>query len=56
MVRSGKGDHVNVNMPNGQILTFSGVREPGKMGLLRAMIRKAGVDEATFLAFVEGRG
>jgi predicted RNA binding protein YcfA (HicA-like mRNA interferase family) len=52
---SGKGDHVNVKMPNGQIVTFSGRREPIKIGLLNAMLRKAGLSEAEFLRLLEGR-
>lgn len=52
--RSGKGDHVSVKMPNGQIVTFSGTREPIKIGLLKAMLRKAGVSEAEFLRLLKG--
>lgn len=55
VARSGKGDHVNVKMPNGQLLTFSSRREPIKIGLLKAMLRKAGLGEAEFLALL-GRG
>ena len=47
--RTGKGDHVNIKMPNGQIVTFSGRREPIKIGLLKAMLRKAAVSEDEFL-------
>ena len=49
IVRRGKGDHVNIKMPNGQIVTFSGTREPIKIGLLRAMLRKAGLSESDFV-------
>jgi predicted RNA binding protein YcfA (HicA-like mRNA interferase family) len=42
VVRMGKGDHVNIKMPNGLIITLSGRREPIKIGLLKAMLRKAG--------------
>jgi predicted RNase H-like HicB family nuclease/predicted RNA binding protein YcfA (HicA-like mRNA interferase family) len=45
----GKGSHVNIEMPNGQIVTFSGTREPIKIGLLRAMLRKAGITDAEFV-------
>ena len=31
--KPGKGDHVNIKMPNGQIVTLSGVREPIKIGI-----------------------
>lgn len=34
-VRRGRGSHVNVKMPNGQVLTFPQHREPLKIGLLR---------------------
>ena len=54
--RSGKGDHVNIKMPNGQIITFSGRREPIKLGLLKAMLRKAGLSEDEFVALLEGEG
>jgi len=52
--KSGKGDHINIKMPNGQIVTFSGVREPIKIGLLKAMLRKAGLTEAEFSRLLEG--
>ncbi len=52
--KGGKGDHVNVKMPNGQIITFSGRREPVKIGLLKAMLRKAGLSEAEFERLLEG--
>jgi predicted RNA binding protein YcfA (HicA-like mRNA interferase family) len=54
VVRTGKGDHVNIKMPNGQIITFSGKREPIKIGLLKAMLRKAGLTEAEFVRLLEG--
>ncbi len=54
VVRQGKGAHVNVKMPNGQIVTFSMHRGPVKVGLLRAMIRRAGLTEAEFARFLEG--
>lgn len=46
--RHGKGDHVNIKMPNGQIITLSGVRAPVKIGLLKAMLKKAGLTEQEF--------
>ena len=52
--KSGRGDHVNIKMPNGQIITFSGVREPIKIGLLKAMLRKAGLSEEEFVRLLEG--
>ena len=47
--KAGRGDHVNIKMPNGQIVTFSGTREPIKIGLLKAMLRKAGLSEDEFV-------
>jgi len=32
IVRSGKGDHVNIKMPNGQIVTIPRTREPINWG------------------------
>ncbi|MBM3933904.1 MAG: type II toxin-antitoxin system HicA family toxin [SAR202 cluster bacterium] len=49
VLRKGKGDHVNIKMPNGQIVTFSGRKDPIKIGLLRAMLKKAGVSETEFV-------
>jgi len=46
--RKGKGDHVNIKMPNGQIITIPGVGEI-KVGLLKAAIKKAGLTEEEFL-------
>lgn len=42
-------------MPNGQIVTFLGRKEPIKIGLLKAMLRKAGLSEAEFLRLLEGK-
>jgi len=41
IVRNGKGDHVNVKMPNGQIVTIPRSKEL-KIGLLKAVIKKQG--------------
>jgi len=54
VVRSGKGSHVNIKMPHGQIITFSGSRRPVKIGLLKAMIRKSGMTEEDFSQYLEG--
>ncbi len=45
--RGGKGDHVNIKMPNGRILTIPG-RGEIKIGLLKDAIRKAGLTEEQF--------
>ncbi len=46
--RAGKGDHGNIKMPNGQLVTIPLHREL-KIGLLKAAIRKAGLTEEEFL-------
>jgi len=46
--RKGKGDHVNIKMPNGQIITIPGSKEL-KIGLLKAAIKKAGLTEEEFV-------
>lgn len=45
--RTGKGDHVNVAMPNGVVITIPRHREL-KVGLLSAAIRRAGLTKAQF--------
>jgi len=47
VLRKGKGNHVNVKMPNGQIITVPGSKEL-KIGLLKAAIRKSGLTEEEF--------
>lgn len=42
--RTGNGDHVNIKMPNGKLVTRPLHREL-KIGLLRAAIRKAGLTD-----------
>jgi len=46
--KQGKGDHVNVKMPNGLIITIPTSTEI-KVGLLKAAIRKAGLTEEEFI-------
>jgi predicted RNA binding protein YcfA (HicA-like mRNA interferase family) len=46
-VRTGKGDHVNIKMPNGQLITIP-VSGELKIGLLKAAIKKAGLNEEEF--------
>ena len=55
VVRRGRGSHVNIKMPNGQIVTFSRRRRPIKIGLLKALLRKAELSEEEFLGLLEGR-
>jgi hypothetical protein len=42
-------------MPNGQIVTFSNRRAPIKIGLLKAMLRKAIIGEEEFAQLLRGR-
>jgi predicted RNA binding protein YcfA (HicA-like mRNA interferase family) len=49
--KPGKGDHINVKMPNGMIITIPGNKEL-KIGLLKSAIRKAGLTEEQFLEFL----
>ncbi len=46
--RKGKGDHVNVKMPNGQFITIPSSKEL-KTGLLKNAIKRAGLTEEKFL-------
>ena len=48
IVRRGKGDHVNIKMPSGAIITLPWSKEL-KVGLLMAAIKKAGLTEEEFL-------
>ncbi len=52
-VRQGKGDHVNIKMPNSQLITIP-VSGDLKIGLLKSAIRKAGLDDEDFLKLLEG--
>lgn len=51
--RQGKGDHVNIKMPNGQIITIP-VSGDLKIGLLESAIRKAGLDDEDFQKLLKG--
>jgi len=46
--KSGKGDHVNVKMTNGRIITLRGKGEV-KVGRLKDAIREAGLTTEEFL-------
>ena len=50
--RSGKGDHINIKMPNGRIITLRGKGEV-KVGRLRDAIREAGLTVEEFLKLLE---
>jgi len=47
-MRPGKGDHVNIKMPNGQLITIP-VSGDLKIGLLKSAIRKAGMNDEEVL-------
>ncbi len=51
LVRPGKGDHINIKMPNGMLVTIPGNHEL-KIGLLKAAIRKAGLTDEQFLQYL----
>lgn len=53
VVRRGKGDHVNIKMPNGQLITIPASGDL-KIGLLKSAIRKAGLEDEEFIMFLEG--
>ena len=46
--RPGKGDHINIKMPNGMVITIPDKGEL-KIGLLKSVIHKAGLTEEQFL-------
>lgn len=52
IVRRGKGDHVNIKMPNGQLITIP-VSGSLKIGLLKSAIRKAGLDDEEFILLLK---
>jgi hypothetical protein len=47
-----RSKHIVIKMPNGQTLAFSRNRQPIKIGILRAMIKKAGLTEEQFAEFL----
>lgn len=52
--RQGRGDHINIKMPNGQIVTLVDTREPVKVGILVGTIRKAGLTVEEFIRLLKG--
>ncbi|MEQ8170967.1 MAG: type II toxin-antitoxin system HicA family toxin [Candidatus Eremiobacterota bacterium] len=46
--KKGKGDHTNIKMPNGMIITIPDEGEL-KIGLLKSAIMKAGLTDKVFL-------
>jgi len=53
VVRHGKGDHANIKMPNGQLITIP-VLGDVKIGLLKSAIKKAGLDDEKFILLLKG--
>lgn len=53
MRRGGKGDHINIKMPNGQLVTLVLETSPIGIGLLKAMIRKAGLTDEQFVQLLK---
>ena len=50
--RSGKGDHINLKMPNGRIITLRALGDV-KIGRLKDAIREAGLTVAQFVDLLE---
>ena len=50
--KAGKGDHINIKMPNGRIITLRGKGEV-KVGRLRDAIREAGLTVEEFLKLLK---
>lgn len=48
VVKGGKGDHINIKMPNGQLATLPGKGEL-KIGLLKALLKKVGLSPERFM-------
>jgi len=48
VMRQGKGDHINIKMPTGAIITLPWSKEL-KIGLLKSAISKTGLTEEEFL-------
>jgi hypothetical protein len=44
-----------MKMPNGQTLAFSGSRQPIKIGILKAMIKRAGLSDEQFVELLKGK-
>ena len=48
VARTGKGDHINIKMPNGALVTLPGKGEL-KIGLLKAVLKRAGISPERFM-------
>jgi predicted RNA binding protein YcfA (HicA-like mRNA interferase family) len=49
--KKGKGSHVNIKMPGGQLITIP-IHGELKIGLLKAAIKKAGLSEEEFSKYL----
>ncbi len=49
IMRAGKGSHVNIQMPNGHSVTLVRSRTDVKIGLLKDMLKRAGISQEEFL-------
>jgi predicted RNA binding protein YcfA (HicA-like mRNA interferase family) len=52
IIRYGKGDHVNIKIPNGRIITLRSTGEV-KQGLLIDSLREAGLTKKQFLELLK---
>jgi predicted RNA binding protein YcfA (HicA-like mRNA interferase family) len=50
--KKGKGDHINIKMPNGRIITLRATGEV-KLGLLKDALHEAGLTEKQFLELLK---
>jgi predicted RNA binding protein YcfA (HicA-like mRNA interferase family) len=50
--KKGKGDHVNIKMPNGMIVTIP-VNKELKIGLIKNAIRKSGLTDEQFYELLQ---
>lgn len=51
VARGGKGDHMNIKMPSGALITLPGKGEL-KIGLLKAVLRRAGISPEQFMEWL----
>jgi predicted RNA binding protein YcfA (HicA-like mRNA interferase family) len=54
IVRGGKGDHVNIKMPNGQIVTIPRTREPIKAGAAQGSVEEGRHERRAVRGIAEG--
>ena len=54
--RGGKGDHVNIKMPNGRIVTIVDTREAVKVSIPHELNQEGGLHHEEFVESAKGRG